>query len=191
VSRDVIFYEDDFPLSRQHVSENPDQLSTTPPQTCDENESIDLSSENYTTELTSLSQDTDLPPDTDSEDTDHHPQSPTLQPPTTQGDTIAHQKYTTDLDGNAIPLPDKRPRQTPTKLNDYFCSFATSTGHSKGTAYPMHEHISYKRLTKSHKEFLDKVSTTCEPSSYKQASGDPLWVQAMAEELEAMTSNNT
>lgn len=77
------------------------------------------------------------------------------------------------------------------RLKEYYCSFVTSSGTSKGTRYPMHNYLSCKRLSSSQTDYLDKISTTCEPSSFQQANQDPTWVHAMNQELAALELNET
>lgn len=55
----------------------------------------------------------------------------------------------------------------------------------------MQDYITYKRLFTSHIDFLDKVSTTVEPTSYAQASQDLGWVQAMDKKLSTLKLNDT
>lgn len=89
---------------------------------------------------------------------------------------------------NPLILPEGTRRATnkPKRLNDYYCSFATSLGQSKATSY-----LTYKRLSTSHIDILDKVSTSVEPKSFTEASDNPLWVQVMKEELAALELNQT
>lgn len=79
-------------------------------------------------------------------------------------------KYIFDFDGNTMPLLDRRPIKRPIARSDYFFSFAISTSKSRGTLYPMHDYLTYKRLSTSHTNFVDKVSTSVEPSSHQQAN---------------------
>lgn len=55
----------------------------------------------------------------------------------------------------------------------------------------MHDYLTYNQLSSCHTDFLEKVSTTVEPTSYHQATKDPLWVQAMGQELAALDFNPT
>jgi len=192
VSRDVVFYEDIFPfrdtstppltstydVSQTQPGHDPlihlqcdDDDLTSPPHFYDEvvNEDQGVSQPEYRDPSIILSSDQDM----------ESAPNPT------------HQKSTIDLNGNSIPIPDKRPTKRPARFDDYFCSFTTSSGTSKGTSHPMHKFVSYKKLTNNHKKFLDNISTHREPSSYLQASKDPHWIKAMEEELSAMEENNT
>lgn len=55
----------------------------------------------------------------------------------------------------------------------------------------MHDYITFKRLSNSHTDFLDKISITHEPSSYQQAKSYPNWIKTMNEELTALELNDT
>lgn len=62
---------------------------------------------------------------------------------------------------------------------------------NKATSYPMHNYLTYKKLSSSHVDFLDKISTSVEPKSFSEASKNPLWVQAMNEDLAVLELNQT
>lgn len=53
-------------------------------------------------------------------------------------------------------------------LKGCYCSFATCTGTSKGTKYPMHDYLTYRRLSSSHTDYRDKISL--EPTFFSQSS---------------------
>lgn len=101
------------------------------------------------------------------------------------------QKYTTDLNGNLVPISDMRPINQPIKMGDYFCSFATSKSKSKGTAFPIHDYLTHKRFSHSQTDYLDKISTTAEPSTFKEAIQYPSCIHAMNEELATLELNDT
>lgn len=96
----------------------------------------------------------------------------------------------TDSDSNPRRYLRRQTKKS-TRLNDYYCSFATSNGRSTGTKYPMHDYLTYKRLSTSHTNYLDKISTTNELSPFQQASLSPEWVKAMNEKLVALELNDT
>ena len=176
VNRDVLFYEDMFPLQEASPPNSPGDTRDFPivnnsphPQDDDDNHTCDTPQCNTPSETPTRPQD---------QTTDVTPTSPI-------------QKTTTDLNGAEVPIPDRRETKRPARFDDYFCSFATSTGTSRGTSHPMQNFISYKHLTSSHKGFLDNISKSQEPSSYHQASKDLNWIKAMKEELSAMENNQT
>lgn len=100
--------------------------------------------------------------------------------------------YSVENTPTPTPIPLRRSdkmSRPPVIYKDFHCyyrTFASSKGKSNGTSYPMHDYITYKRLSFSHTKFLDKVSMTTEPHSYAQASKDPHRVKAMHGENEAL-----
>ena len=61
----------------------------------------------------------------------------------------------------------------------------------KGTAYPLHNFLSYSHLSAHHKHFCNSISSAVEPTSYAQAVKNPKWRDAMAVEVVALEVNNT
>jgi len=59
------------------------------------------------------------------------------------------------------------------------------------TNHPLNNYISYKKLNKKKKEYLRKISISNEPHSYKEASENPNWVEAMNKEMQALLINQT
>lgn len=51
--------------------------------------------------------------------------------------------------------------------------------------------VQHKALTASHKEISYAHSTYYETNTYKEASQDPLWIEDMNKELEALAKNRT
>lgn len=51
--------------------------------------------------------------------------------------------------------------------------------------------VSYHRINKNHKNFLETITNHNEPYSYTEASKDPNWVKAMENEIKALKENNT
>lgn len=111
----------------------------------------------------------------------NNPQSEVSQEAITSNNSTSH----------ILPEGTRRITTKPKRLNDHYCSFATSTGKSKATSYPMQNYLTYKKLSSSYVDFLDKVSTSVEPNSYIEASKNPLWVKAMNEEFAALEFNQT
>lgn len=133
VSRDVIFYEGQFLLVKDSAPSLYKPL-------VDHATSFDDSSDNLpdieatTIHAIDVLNGLDMDPNSPQEDAppcDITPNTNTAQ------DVMSHQNHIIDFDGNVIPLPNKRPTRKPLVMNDYFRSFATSFGQSKGTSYPM------------------------------------------------------
>ncbi|XP_074318809.1 uncharacterized protein LOC141655639 [Silene latifolia] len=91
-----------------------------------------------------------------------------------------------------IPRNTSRVRSVPSWLKDYDCpTLSKSTGAtavSSGAAFSILDQASYPaHLLKS----LNNVMSVVEPTTYKQAKQNPLWVVAMSKELAALESNGT
>lgn len=77
-------------------------------------------------------------------------------------------------------------------LRDFHCNSTKSITHidsssaltqGKGSRYPLSKFISYNNLSSAHHSFVIAISKIIEPTTYAQASIDPLWCEAMAKEL--------
>lgn len=82
-----------------------------------------------------------------------------------------------------------RTRNMPSYLQDYHCF--SLNNYVSCTSHPRSEVLSYHRLSSSHKVFVNSLSSHTEPSSFKEASLDPNWQQAMTIELRALEANET
>ncbi|CAJ2666105.1 unnamed protein product [Trifolium pratense] len=97
-------------------------------------------------------------------------------------------------DNNDIVIrKSTRLRSQPSHLNDYVCNL--SDAHSKSSSqimlYPISHFHSCVNLSTSHTKFVLSVNNDIEPSTYKQASLQDYWVQAMNAELHALQQNKT
>lgn len=77
---------------------------------------------------------------------------------------------------------ERRSVKRPEYLKDYLCNH-TNTHWCKL--------VKFQALTATHKEISYTISTYDEPNNYKEASQNPLWVEAMKKELEALSKNKT
>ena len=98
-----------------------------------------------------------------------------------------HPSLVVDLSSYLVPPtapPRKYQRQTklPTHLQDYVCN---------NTIIHWCNLVSSDQLPLSHASFLASNSSYKESKSYATPIKDPLWVQAMQSELEALDKNNT
>ncbi|XP_059315208.1 retrovirus-related Pol polyprotein from transposon RE1 isoform X2 [Lycium ferocissimum] len=71
-------------------------------------------------------------------------------------------------------------------MHDYVM---TSTSNS--CLYPISNHVSYQHLSPAYQHALSAYSTFIEPTSFKAASQDPMWVAAMQQEIAALEDNHT
>ncbi|CAJ2666097.1 unnamed protein product [Trifolium pratense] len=97
-------------------------------------------------------------------------------------------------DNNDIVIrKSTRLRSQPSHLNDYVCNLsdAHSKSSSRGMLYPISHFHSCVYLPTSHSKFVLSVNNDIEPSTYKQASLQDCWVQAMNAELHALQQNKT
>lgn len=85
-----------------------------------------------------------------------------------------------------------RQSKVPSYLHDYHLNLLIHSPLPQcPTAYPLNQVISYNDLSPTYKHFALNISLYSEPHSYKQAKLYDHWKQAMAEELDAMQSNQT
>ncbi|BFG20722.1 hypothetical protein CerSpe_069960 [Prunus speciosa] len=86
---------------------------------------------------------------------------------------------------NTIPytLP---PRTTRGKPKPQYCPDLTAK-----SKYPINNHVSTHRLSKSYASFVNQLSTVCVPNKWQDAITDSRWVEAMAIEMEALEKNST
>jgi hypothetical protein len=57
--------------------------------------------------------------------------------------------------------------------------------------YPIQNFISYDQISAKHKAFLTSLSQQEEPKHFQEALSQPVWCEAMKEELRALEKNNT
>ncbi|BBN69414.1 RmlC-like cupins superfamily protein [Prunus dulcis] len=76
-------------------------------------------------------------------------------------------------------------------MSPYSDSSSSSNTKGKGTRYPISQFLNYHNLSSTHKSFVAFISRVVEPTTFAQASTDPLWQEAMDEEIQALEQNNT
>ncbi|GAA0186956.1 transmembrane signal receptor [Lithospermum erythrorhizon] len=95
-----------------------------------------------------------------------------------------------------------RVRQPSSRLKDYVthavCKIDPNTSSalsaqsfSSGKQFNIASYVDYNNFSTRHKCFLTAITKGNEPSSYKEASQDPGWRQAMTEEIDALERNST
>lgn len=168
ISRNVIFHEMIFPYqSSQHPAHHD----------LNNNFSIPNLSMSHTPENSSSIQTTpNLPIPNHS--MSHTPENlssvqPTPNPTSSEPTTSENTTHTTTSPTPIPPPPRKstRPSKPPLYLQDYICNTNSS--------YPLHHYLSYANLSSNHKSYTLSIDTILEPTSYKEASKDPCWVEAM------------
>ncbi|GJR79245.1 cysteine-rich receptor-like protein kinase 8 [Tanacetum coccineum] len=123
---------------------------------------------------------------------DSTPPIPTSPTPTIT--TIESTQPTTNI--HLTPsLPTRtstRQKTTSTKLRDYIHYKPPSQINFTQSKHHISHFINYHNITKpSTLHLINSLNTEKEPTSYKQASKHPKWVEAMNKELDALESNNT
>ncbi|KAD0786919.1 hypothetical protein E3N88_43719 [Mikania micrantha] len=96
------------------------------------------------------------------------------------------------------PLIHKRTRFQPQHLKDYAVKLPPSIDHanpiheqSTSTVHPLAHYISYNNFSTNHKAFLAAIDSHDEPKSFKEASQDDRWKDAMQKEIKALEQNGT
>ena len=93
------------------------------------------------------------------------------------------------------PRRGDRLRRAPAHLSDYLCYGATPqdlslTNNSKkgssGMAYPMINYVTCTNFSEKYQKFLAAITKIVEPVFYHEAAKDPLWREAMKEEIQAL-----
>jgi hypothetical protein len=70
-----------------------------------------------------------------------------------------------------------RQTQTPARLRDYV---------SHQVTYPIQKFICYEKVSSEYRVYLSNITSQTEPVSFDEANLDPLWREAMKEELYAL-----
>ncbi|XP_074310643.1 uncharacterized protein LOC141646649 [Silene latifolia] len=191
VSRDVKFYEDQFPFL--------DKASATVP-------SPAISSDTPATNLII---------EWDDETADQDPTSPVNNPedtpPATPSSTAG-----SPLTGPSGPMPDSsspspptgrghRARIPSTNLRDYVLDFDSDDNDSSpssaaplhvstltsGTPYPLANYLSCNKFSSPHRSYLAALMTHTEPQNFKEAAQSKEWRAAMESEMKALIDNKT
>ncbi|MCH79609.1 retrovirus-related Pol polyprotein from transposon TNT 1-94 [Trifolium medium] len=81
----------------------------------------------------------------------------------------------------------------PKHLSDYICNLTSKTleSSSSGILYPISDFHSYSFISNTLRKFAMAIDTESEPTSYKIASQNQHWVDAMDTELKALHQNRT
>jgi hypothetical protein len=70
-----------------------------------------------------------------------------------------------------------RQTRTPAGLRDYV---------SHQVTYPIQKFICYEKVSPEYRVYLSNITSQTEPASFDEANLDPLWCEAMKEELYAL-----
>lgn len=174
VSRDVVFQEEVFPFQHNTSSCSPlfpiVQLTST---------SIDSSSPVEYTPTAAPPDCSSHTPHASSPDCPSHPVSPSS--------TSSEVVLTVVLPDTTLSLRrSSRPYRPPIWHHDFLLSKPKSF-----CLYPLSNHVSYHCLSAKYGAALAAYSSISEPTSFHEASLDPLWVQVMLVEITALEENTT
>ncbi|XP_015068864.1 uncharacterized protein LOC107013473 [Solanum pennellii] len=79
-----------------------------------------------------------------------------------------------------------RHSKPPTWMQDYVCKPTTNN-----CTYLLSDVLSYLGLSSKYQAYIAKMSTVCEPTSFKEAVKDPRWIEAMQSEIKALEEKST
>ncbi|KAJ0878385.1 putative RNA-directed DNA polymerase [Helianthus annuus] len=91
-----------------------------------------------------------------------------------------------------------RIRTQPARFNEYNVKLPPSIDHTRPTAnpssstvHPLAHYISSDKFFSTHKDFLSAIESHDEPKTFRQASQDHEWREAMKKEIKALEQNRT
>jgi len=87
------------------------------------------------------------------------------------------------------PRRSARAKRPPTYLQDFHTDFPST--HSVSSKYPINNFVSYSALSSNFKSRIASFSSSIEPKNNEDASKYDCWKKAMADELEALSTNHT
>ena len=187
VSRDVIFYEREFPCSAsqpvpRHVSHEQslfiDDDLPTQAEIQTQNDMV-ISSTSNRAEPSVLEE--EHVETNNNSPSNHDHQNDALNTTLTQTTRPTRvRQVSTKLQGFDYNIP---PSLTPKP--------ATASAVSPCIAYPLSSHLSYNCFSASHKAFLAAITCIDEPTSYAEAIKNDHWRQAMKQEIAALEENQT
>ncbi|KAJ0772240.1 putative RNA-directed DNA polymerase [Helianthus annuus] len=201
-SRDVKFYEDVYPFKNKHVGNS---------EFVDKNLNHITFFDCYDTETPEVSQ---MPDDEEGNNGSHGVSSDDQQPLGPSTSTITStadqtQQVPTSYEGSSEPglygeAEDSGIPSDETNLSEGAgLSLRKSTRTSfvskrfedyvlsGNVKYSIDKTVNYACLSKENFSFVSLLNKTLEPSSYNEAAKDPMWVEAMNKEMEALFRNNT
>jgi len=194
-SRDVIFYEDQFPFTTEPnggmASKQPGPSGPQPQSQPSFPSEAGPVTEPIPIEPTQPSPPARVEPPTAGPDPDHTPVEPSssLRPdtdePTGQRDgEISDSPPTTSARSQQL-------RRPPPRLQDYVCHSSSSPSASSGTSHSLTHYISYANFSPLHWALLASITSHTNPQHYFHAIRDPNWRAAMPNEISDLEANHT
>nr|XP_011463578.1 PREDICTED: uncharacterized protein LOC105351305 [Fragaria vesca subsp. vesca] len=207
VSRDVTFYETEFPYQTRVSHEHgPSTRVSGEPRVTDDIEFPSSTRDSDDLVTPSVSDTVDI---LDSPSPTLLLQTPTIDQPISTIPDAPPQPPTPQNPETPLPVPEafpnpapphrrsSQPTRTPTYLQDFHVEAALpsrsppSSSMEQGTPHSLSNVLSYHRLSSPHRFFAANLSVHKEPTSFTQAVQIPEWRDAMCKEIDALQSNHT
>ncbi|XP_031252142.1 uncharacterized protein LOC116110042 [Pistacia vera] len=184
---DVIFYESTFPFA---LSSSNNQCRIP------ESFAMDIDTPLYLVPHTHDHHLIDAPLNNTSSPHTTQPAPPNIPPPVSESST--------SISNHIVPVPTLTPAvpsfpsRHSTRVSkpsiwskDYICPTIKSSTSSCSIKYPISNYVSYGNISPTYLAFISSFSSLVEPTSFSKASKDPLWIEAMKCEIQALKNNNT
>jgi Reverse transcriptase (RNA-dependent DNA polymerase) len=104
------------------------------------------------------------------------------QPNTAEIEDLEQAEWQADNREMKICRRSTRQTQKSTRLKDFV---------TYSTLHPIHKQIRYEKISQNHYGFLTSMDDHTEPTNFYEAQTKKIWVNAMKDELEALTKNQT
>lgn len=79
--------------------------------------------------------------------------------------------------------------KTPSWMKDYITPSTNCC--ASNLPYPMQHSVDYTNRSSTYRQFLTVFTSVIEPKTFKEASKDPRWIEAMKAEISALEENKT
>ncbi|KAJ0800174.1 putative RNA-directed DNA polymerase [Helianthus annuus] len=217
VSRDVLFFEENFPFAKIHMGEVDDNVKLVkihecldncqvqePLTNCHPNQSQNIESQEVETNenvngpdhenVNGPEVDSDLGQNVEGEAEDNGV-GPDIEINNLEGENIEV--------GGVEPTAETRPTRTrsqPSKFKDFVVNVPPSVQHPRSSQassvvrkpmYPISNFVSYNNFSSKQKAFLAAITKNDEPRCFREASQDSRWCEAMRSEIKALEKNGT
>ncbi|KAE9587656.1 hypothetical protein Lalb_Chr23g0276251 [Lupinus albus] len=114
-------------------------------------------------------------------------------------DALANDNCTTEVQTDTAQASNNnsrvsnRIRKPPQYFSNYHCSLFNSfkPSFSSNIRYPISNHLSYEHLADKYRHFSLSIFVPMTPNTYKEATAQPCWNNAMQAELSALKTNKT
>lgn len=200
-SRDVTFYEEQFPMAEIADEQQP-QLLRTEPSLALIPIATPMEFESHSQQLPTATpmefenRSQQLSPEQSHGGFQSPAQSNNQQSQTCANNEVEHNPIVQETNvehspnnGSAQPRRSNKVRRAPNRLQDYYCD--ATIVKQKSSPHLLSKVISYDAFPMPHKMFSLAVTSVDEPRTYNQAIRHDCWKEAMAAEIKALQENNT